>query len=266
MITFYKGIVMRIIITSNYKRVLKSNMKIFSYDNEMSYLRDYLRNGFDAYDYTHRVFEFLENEGEAFNEDDIDGSYWVDNATSEQLKSFKEYITSHPEDEGINTPAYQHLDFKKVQKAGWLVHFTNNAYNIVKEGFLYGHEEFTGLGLTTWKSEEYRKKYSGYNFAFDIDSKYAKFASGSGIYGKEAVVFWGSGIKAYHWGDEEDQILFYGPSVKKDMIFQIYQSNGQWVTEDYNGRIMKGGSFEEVVDWVTHNYRTLQQIKKKYSK
>ena len=238
----------------------------------MAYLRNYLRSGFDPWDYVDYVEDFLNSNDIDFDES-IDseeiGEKWIQQASPEDLETFKNYIENRNPNSYIESlePAYRHLDFRRIQNPGWLVHFTNEPWSIVKEGFIYGHEEYSGLGLTTHKTEEARKKYSGFNFAFDADSRGASDAAGSGKYGKHAVVFWGSGVVAYHWGDEESQVIFWGPSVDRNMIFALYKDSGDWEVVAENGRTMiYGKSFDEAVDWVENNYRMLQQIREKTSK
>jgi len=242
----------------------RAKKRVISYDREMAFLRNYLKQGFDPYDYGWLVEEFLENEGFGVD-DDFDGNEWVEKATPQQLEEFKEWAEDKLQNvqEDTTTPAYRHFDYERIQTPGWLVHFTDDAFGVAWKGFLYGHEEVEGLGLTTWKGESSRKKYASFNFALDADSKYATWAANSHKYGKDAVVFWGSGVLAYHHGDEEGQVIFWGPSVKTDMIFPIYFREGEWVVEGEDGRVMVQGEFDTAVNWIQNNYRMLQQIRQR---
>ena len=239
-----------------------------AYHNEEHYLRKYLEMEFDPYDYSNDVPDFLEARFIEFEHDEGMENYeigekWIEQASEEELTQFKEYILSRSDLDDGDAPGYIHLSDPKQLKAGWLVHFTDEPWSIEKRGFIYGHEDFRGIGLTTWKSEEGRKKRPGFNFAFRADSRYSTWAANKGGYGKHAVVFWSSGIEAYHSGDEEDQVIFWGPSVRKDIIFPIY-NEGDWYIEGEDGRrLIEGREFDFIVDWVIANYRTLQQIKAK---
>jgi len=245
---------------------IKANLRSFSYDRDMAFLRDYLQKEIDPWDFPWHAGDYLEEQGEELP-DDFDAIEWVENASPEQLEAFKEHLVDffsiHPPEDGTTTPAYQHFDFTRIQEPGWLVHFTSDAFSVASKGFKFGHEEMEGLGLTTWKGESSRQKYAGFNFAFDADSRQATMAARSNKYGKEAVVFWGSGVLAYHYGDEENQVIFWGQSVNISMIFPIFQADGEWIVQAENGREMKRGEFNDVVNWVENNYRMLQQIEKK---
>jgi len=247
-----------------------------AYSPEMAYLRDYLREGFDPYEYPHHIEGFLESYypealnklRKAFGEDEGAPDYeilekWLEVATPEMKEEFKDYCEQMPRGYEFDAPAYEHLTYEKVVKPTWLVHFTDDANSIERSGFEFGHEEmWRGLGLTTWKSEESRKKYPGYNFAFELDNtRDIRGALYDEKYGKEAVVFWGAGVEAYHIGDEERQIIVWGPSVNKNMIFPIEQEYDDWVVRDDTGRIRKKGKFLDVANWVKDNYRMLQNIR-----
>lgn len=242
-----------------------------SYDSNMAMLRDHLRHGFDPYDYEYELQGFLDSNGIDFDPLPDEEVYetatrWIEQASPKDVEDFKEYVLGMNPNSFIESdePAYQHLDFKSVIKPGWLVHFTNDAESIRNRGFMYGHDEFRGLGLTTHKTEERRRDHPGFNFAFEIDTRDLSNAARSGKYGKEAVVFWGGGVKAFHYGDEENQIIFWGPSVNRSMIFPIRREYDNWVVEAENGRTMvESEDFNDVVGWVVQNWRMLQQISDK---
>lgn len=237
-----------------------------SYDQEMAFLKNRMKKGFDPYDYTNNVADFLETEGIEFEHDneleDYEiGELWIPKATPEQIKKFEIYIESRDPKSIEETlePATRHMEFKEIQKPGWLIHFTYRALDIAKEGFKFGHPEFEGLGLTTWKMD--RKKYAGFNFAFEIGRE-AEIAAREKKYGSHAVVFWASGVKTYHYGDQENQVIFWGPSVNTNMIFPITSDRNDWTVEAANGRVMIANKpFDEAVNWVVNNWRMLQNIK-----
>lgn len=252
---------------------LKSWYRI-AYSPENAYLRDYFRNGFDPYDYQYKIKDFIEsNEEEDLYEyfenlDDYEVfDQWIAKASDDEKESFKEFISSSTSDDGYG-PAYQTMSFEKHVPATWLVHFTNNPNSIAQGGFEFGHSEFEGLALTTHKTEKGRMREPGYNFAFELGSRDMKNAlSGDGSkYGNGAVIFWGDGVKAYHSGDQEDQVVFWGEKVNRSMIFPIVMSKetGHWTALDNNDQVRKESEdFMEVADWVVRNYRLLQQVETK---
>lgn len=158
-------------------------------------------------------------------------------------------------------PAWSYYDSNPILiKNQWLIHFTNDAEGIAKNGFKYGVDEIDKLGLTTYLGD-FEKKYGGYNFAYllrDFNS-YGKAGIGSRggkyKYGKEAVIFRASGIKLYHYGDEEPQVIFYG-NTAKNIIPITTGENADWAI--YNtktgGKLVEFDDLEKLVRWVETNY------------
>jgi len=249
--------------------------KIATYSNELAYLNRYLREAWDPYDYIYHVKRFLEyNDRIPSNEDDDEyeiGSEWLEKATPEELEEFKKFVEkvvrNEPRYDLINPP-YEDMEYNKFIKPTWLIHFTDEPWEIERHGFIYGHEGTEGLHLTTYKSEEQRHKGTGYNFAFQAETKYANRAAMRSSYGRHAVVFWGAGVQVFHYGDEENQVIFDGSTIDKNMIFPIFREgygNG-WEVSDGTGRIMKKGEFEDVVSWVINNWERLLRTKEKHLK
>lgn len=106
---------------------------------------------------------------------------------------------------------------KLLPRQTWVGHFCSDATDIATEGFIFGASDPYDLGLTTHKSDSYRRSRPGYNFGFELGSLHKNFNDGnsrnSGKYGSELVLFQTSGVSAYHQGDNEDQVIFWGPDV-----------------------------------------------------
>lgn len=89
----------------------------------------------------------------------------------------------------------------------WLVHNTSeeNVGGILNNGFLYGasrnHLGWTGSGNKDDECGEY-------GFAFPIRQAPDPNYRGEMKYGTNSIVFIGTGVNAYHYGDEEDQVMF----------------------------------------------------------
>ena len=177
-----------------------------------------------------------------------------------------------------DAPTSTHLTVQKNQplhRLTWLVHFTDKPDNIATKGFTIGMSDPDKLGLTTYfHSDSFDKAHGGYNFAFIADSKDAKNAStGHGYqpkYGNHAVMFQNSGIHVYHYADEENQIIFWGPDVKPRDIVVLHNNSGDWEvmartfyykdkTPSFDKVLYKGGkegsNFEQCVDWVMNNFQ-----------
>jgi len=240
--------------------------KTSSYSNEIAYLRNYLRSGFDPYDFVYKIKDFLEQydamkpEWEDLEDDEI-FEKWIEIATDNDKKLFEEYIDRHPDKDSFSQPAYNNMSFEELKKPQWLVHFTDDPKSIQLQGFLYGHEDFEGLHLTTWKRN--RTKTPGYNFALELGSRNTSNIARKAKYGKHCVIFWGAAVKAYHYGDEENQMIFWGPSIRTDMIFAMFGDRDEWRVPSSERDSVKTGEFEECANWITENYRMLQQIEDK---
>ncbi len=172
-------------------------------------------------------------------------------------------------DHDADSPSWMFMDYVEVMKNQWMIHFTDDAEAIACQGFKYGMDDFSRLGLTTYI--ENTRKPGGYNFAYDVD-EWERYAHGRhGFkYGDEAVLFRASGIKVWHHGDGEYQIVFVGNTAKDIVpLTKGGYDDGWWA----NG-IGKGGreeqdseqgdgsfdSLSEAVDWVIANYNQYKRL------
>lgn len=156
-------------------------------------------------------------------------------------------------------PAWVYYDTPQILKNTWLVHFTNNGDDIVKNGFTKGVNEIEKLALTTHLGD-FDKKYGGYNFAYTITDfkKYAKNRLGY-KYGKELVIFKSSGVRLWHSGDDENQTIFWGKEAIH--INCIHNEYGDWVIRNKVGnKIYENENLEKVVDWVVNNYDQYRKV------
>ena len=182
---------------------------------------------------------------------------------SELYNKFAQWLYDGIENHTLNVPdadypAWSYFDSSpKLIKNQWLIHFTDDAENIARQGFKYGVDEIDKLALTTHLGE-FEKKYGGYNFAYDVE-RYARYAHsnhGRGFkYGKEAVIFRASGIELWHHGDEEPQVIFYGNTASS--IIPITEGEEhQWAVKSVkSGRsLYESDDFDDVVIWVIRNF------------
>jgi len=121
---------------------------------------------------------------------------------------FEEWIIKNFDDfyfEDFDIPSWYYFKNPKLIK-GTFVHFTNNADEIIKNGFAKGIDNISILGMTTHLGDEYKNR-GGLNFAYyikDIDN----IRKDRYRYGKECVMFDGIGIRAYHKIDKEYEVIF----------------------------------------------------------
>lgn len=102
----------------------------------------------------------------------------------------------------------------------WLVHFSDAAGKIARDGFRVG-----AMGSAAYTHGDASVSGPGWNFAYEADR-----ADPSHCYGTDAVLFRSAGIRVFHKGDEETQVLFWGPHVRE-------------------------GEFDDVVRWVIDHHR-----------
>ncbi len=141
----------------------------------------------------------------------------------------------------------------------WLIHFTEDARSIQEEGFTRGVNDVTQLGLTTFLSDT-EKDFGGYAFAFVANSRDARNAGQK--YGSQAVMFRAVGVKAYHNGDDENQVIFWGPSVDPTGIVALTPDpdTGDWCVVAYGRMQDRGrscafrGPLARAISWVEANH------------
>lgn len=258
-----------------------------AYNEPIGYLNKYLRKGFDPWDYMYLVPSFLDqaedplmnelyenqatNKSNLFNEEnlfytnpDYFAEKWLSQASSKEIEEFREYVKKRNLDASRSTaPPYESVDYKKFIKPTWLVHFTNDPNSISEEGFTKGWEGIEGLAYTSYYN---RGNNPGYNFAFRADNyRDIKTTARGGKYGKHAVLFLGSGVEATHYGDNEDQVIVWGPSVNTNMIVPIYKlSNGSWGIEREGVRdsypLIQSEDITDVIEWAINNVDMVRRI------
>jgi len=152
-----------------------------------------------------------------------------------------------------------------VKRQTWLIHFSDNAYDIASEGFKYGVDQMDRLGLTNYLGDA-EKAYKGYNFAVEAGSRDAKTIAREGKYGDNAVMFTNAGVKAWHSGDEEEQVIFWGDNVDPRDIILIENDYGNWCvkphpTKNYDREcVYQNEDFTTVTNWIEKNWRQYSRI------
>ena len=142
-------------------------------------------------------------------------------------------------------PSWCHMDFNRIVKNEWCIHFTKDAESIAKYGFTGGTPDIDHLAYTNAGQE---KPSKGYDFAFLIDDRSVDYNE----YGDEAVIFRTSGIEIYHYGDNQNQVIFWGPNVKS--FIPIHQDNGDWVVYGRDDQVLvRKESPSEIAVWATEN-------------
>ena len=228
-------------------------MKRNPYSTDLAMLRDYLGAGFDPYDYSHLLEQFFDERGGKVPKwfDVNDPTSNLSRISPKDLTEFKEWALDQAQD--AFTPSTAFFDFKRlVKRTTWLVHFSDNVSDIVRDGLASGHDDMRTLGLTTYFAK--RRGTPGWNFAFRADGHDAAVAARKKKYGNDAVLFQSAGVEAHHYGDEEDQVIFWGPSV--EWFVPLWREDREFQVKDVNTeRVLVAGTFDKVVDWVKDNVR-----------
>jgi len=221
------------------------------YSTELAYLRDYLKRGFDPYDYAFMLERFFDEErgGEVpdwFDHNEPESR--IVDMDKETRDDFKNWALSQSTDALSPSTAFYSFN-KVVERNTWLIHFSDHVSQIIKEGFVCGHEDMYTLGLTTWFDKN-NKCNPGWNFAFKAGSSDSKNGT---KYGTDAVIFKSAGVSADHNGDNEEQVIFWGPSVKTIIPLWNDKANDVWYIKDHDNRRVFSGDFDHIIEWVKNN-------------
>jgi len=204
------------------------------------YINEYIRKIY----YRYSEFENLLNDGEFDYEDEsliemfcnmLEENNLCDHFISEMQGIVDDY----------ELPSWCTMEFNRIVKNEWCIHFGSDSENIAREGFTGGTPEIEHLAYTNAGAQ---KSSAGYDFAFLINDRSVDYNE----YGDEAVIFRTSGVEIYHYGDNQNQVVFWGPNVKS--FIPIHQDNGDWVVYGQNGQVLvRCGRPSEIALWATEN-------------
>ncbi len=233
------------------------------------FIDDFLMEEDPFFEFERPKEEYYGANGEDVFGDELSGYSlveWIYENNKELYQKYANYLYGRIISDTLDVPAEEYPawvffnDKPEIVKNQWLIHFTNDPDGIAKDGFIYGAEEMDKLGLTVHLSD-FDKKYGGYNFAYLLNDfkrygKAGRFSRGGEFkYGKEAVIFRASGLRVYHYGDEEPQVIFYGNTATN--IIPIKEGeNAKWaIYNNKTGRIIvENDDLEILTKWVQQNY------------
>lgn len=233
-----------------------------SYTSTQSWLKKYLSNSdIDPYWWPQLLEDWINKKLVEIDENELnlaENDIWdnVEYLTPEQLQEFTKWLEENIDKYAWEDPAdYQPnraMEFKYLVKPlDWLVHFSDNAWDISFEGFQHG-SELRGLHYTKGRDDP-NSKYGEFAFAYYADV--AEHRANQHAYGKDAVLFrTNSGVYVYHYGDEENQVIFEKDTAR-DRIYMNREDNNSWFISDViSGRKLISGEFDYVVNWVKRNF------------
>ena len=180
-----------------------------------------------AYHATYLLWNSLEEAGEHKLANAYEASDYDTGAMLEKVRTTKRlgqaWLDAQAEgwrrdlmqDDPATAPSCLFFDTPTILKNAWLIHFTDHANAIARQGFTRGLDDPRSIGLTTHFTSRAKTK-PGYVFAYRPEDvrRYAFRSSGSTRYGREAVLFRADAIVAYHHSDEEPQAISWGPESK----------------------------------------------------
>lgn len=219
----------------------REKLEDLMHDNSYA-LSKYINNMARQYDeFEPYRMELVKNEDVVYDEEFIDGV--ID--TVIQLGLYNAYeCFFRNEVDYYEWPTWLEMDFIRIVKNEWCIHFTEYADDISKEGFTSGTEDISRLAFT---GAGQQKPSAGYDFAFLIDDRNVDFNN----YGTKAVIFRTSGVLVRHYGDEQDQVIFWGPNVKS---FIPVENDGDWIVYGQKGQVLfRGENPSDVAFWATNN-------------
>ena len=189
---------------------------------------------------------------------------WAEKNDKEIYSKFFNYLYDKIENHTLpidneKYPSWYFFESPELVKNQWLIHFTTKAKMIAKDGFKLGVNDPRKLGMTTLMGSK-SKENGGYNFAFLLSDflDYYTYNSRYGPqskYGDQAVIFRASGIKVWHNGDQENQVVFYGKEAK-DIIPVTLGKKHFWSVWDKEGKkvVYESSEIEKISNWIVKNY------------
>ena len=241
-------------------------------------LRYMQRGDFDQYKHWYQICSILDDLGwlDAIGADnmeqaqDVDPSIWdtIDDSIKDTV-SAEVYKYLHV-NEPSELPTHQLMSLSQhrlIKRETWLAHFSDFSEDIQRDGFMYGKDQPDELALTTHTRNKPAHEAGwgpGYNFAVVADSRDAVAIANArrfNRYGSECCLFQNSGVSAYHHGDDEHQVMFFGPDVNRHSIVRLERNGGEWGvcrtdTEGY----LYSGDFASCVRWVQRNFAQYKKV------
>lgn len=218
-----------------------------------------------AYKVNWKISEYLENNGLL---DEFTDEYGTDSDDDEIVNNFIEFIDKRSlcydfieycqcNIDSSYWPSWMVEEYIGTVKNQWCIHFGSDSDSIANDGFTSGTYSMDELGYTR-RSDNMGV---GYDFAYLVDDGNVDLAK----YGNEAVIFKTSGVLVYHYGDDERQVIFWGPYAHDFIPIKYDCDIGKWCVYGLKDQILCNGYPSDIAKWATDN---LPQYKRQilYSK
>jgi hypothetical protein len=227
--------------------------------NVQNWLFDYLDTEIDPYDFGSYLQEWAKESRVRLPEE----TYYEDLKPAQQKKFEKWLVDNEKGVDWVSTgdiyaPAYLYFnEVSKLPVGTWCVHFTNEgAFDVFEQG-----TTLDGLALSSHKqnkdtvdckknlSDEIGSAECVFGFAFTADQR--NVLNLGQKYGRNAVLFQiDGGVRAWHVGDEEYQVIFPLCS-EYNVIPLVGPEPGDIRIETEGGEEMTFQALQEVIDYVS---------------
>ena len=238
--------------------------------NEIAYLKKYLSLSDEdkardlAYNSPTSLREWADNTGiELVADPEEDPETAINGLSRLERRHWLEWISNYlMRYDPVMAPAYLTLSFERFFRNEWLVHFTDHGHDVVDEGFTRGVDDMAEIALTRLIRDN-AKTRPGYVFAFMADDVPR---DGAEKYGSQVVLFQGTGVLAYHSGDEESQAIVWGKSaynltlLEKNVYEDTWYVAGKYGDSVYTSRKDGHEGLKEVIAWVQNNRNQYRRL------
>ena len=197
--------------------------------------------------------ESYESEEEALENIEYPTTRYELNNFPEALKSYKEFLVEIVDDLFNNKnpynlyilPLYVTYTYDDDVEDDWLVHFTSeeNIESILESQSFHGLSNMYNLAVSATSNEDEYGVDGGYCFSFALDDVDYNFKSGYSHYGNSGILFKSSGIKLYHRGDDELQVIFIGNQVSNLIPFWYDSKTKEFYNKDNTIRTRESTDF-----------------------
>lgn len=153
----------------------------------------------------------------------------------------------------LTRKAHNYFIPKGIVKDVWAVHFTNvESYEgIIQNGFSIGVTDFDKLAYSGGIENA---QEGGWCFALPLDNDYLGEDCG---YGDCGFIIKTDGVRAFHKGDNDDEIIFKDENVKEKIPFVYDEDFECWILTDeedidydIDKQLPKGAYFDEDIETV----------------
>jgi hypothetical protein len=164
---------------------------------------------------------------------------------------------------GEEIPLFSTASFTKIHRNEWLVHFTDYADYIIKDGFTGGIMDPKHLAYTFTAHSTDRDDDGGWFFAYHNNDavQFGVTSYNHTKYGSEAVMFMASGVEIFHYGDNEPQVIFNGEHTKH-LIPIKKNDDDMWYIENKRNMdtVYEDEDLGGMIQWIKDHFQQYRKV------